>query len=161
MVRPTVNSVKHIRQFPIEDITAGTIKNASIVTVSSQSPTGATQVRVGATVKAVYIELWVLANMNAVGSMTITVEKISSGGPAMTFTDSATLNEYANKKNILYTTQGLTPENDGNPVPFLRMWIKIPKGKQRFGLGDSLAMNVSANLEDHKICGTTIFKEYY
>lgn len=79
--------------------------------------------------------------------------------PAMTFTNSATLDSYSNKKNVLYTTQGLTPDANGNPIPFVRQWFKIPKGKQRFGLTDSLVLNISANVEDVTHCGLMIYKE--
>ncbi len=78
---------------------------------------------------------------------------------AMTFTNSATLDSYTNKKNLLYITQGVSPDANGNPVPVLRQWFKIPKGKQRFGLADALILNLSANVEDMTHCGVFIYKE--
>ena len=122
---------------------------------------GSVQVREGAIISAVYIEMWILAGSSQPGSFTISLEKRIGGQPAMTFLNSATLDSYPNKKNILYTTQGLSPDANGNPVPIMRGWYKIPKGKQRFGLSDSLILNMSANVEDMSHCGVFIYKEQY
>jgi len=59
----------------------------------------------------------------------------------------------------LYTTQGLTSEQNANAVPIIRQWFKIPKGKQRFGLGDQMVLNISAAQEGVENCGMFIFKE--
>ena len=160
MVRPTINSEKHMRQIPINVTMGGTVENLVLV-LAAQNPTTVNHVRVGAVVKAVWIELWVMANMNAIGSQTVIVEKLTSGQGGPTFLQMADLHDYTNKKNIFYTTQGLTGENDTNPIPIIRQWIKIPKGKQRFGLGDQLVISLSANLEDLQHCGNVIYKEYY
>ncbi len=155
-----ITSKKHFVQQGIDSIMGGTIKNNSIV-VGVQAPaTASNQVFEGSVVKAVFVEYWLLAGGQQPGSITLTVMKRIGDSPHMTFAESAQLHTYTNKKNILYTTQGITPDANGNPIPFIRMWIKIPKGKQRFGLGDQLVVNISANVEDCTICGTAIYKEY-
>jgi len=126
--------------------------------VQNDSPDAAAHVVEGARIEAIYIELWVLAGSQQPGSITVTVEKAISGLPSPTFIEMATLDTYANKKNIFYTTQGLTPDANGNPVPFIRQWFKIPKGKQRWGREDKLKLNISANVEDCTFCGLAIFK---
>ncbi len=123
-------------------------------------PVDAREVQVGTTVKAFYFEIWLLAGSQQPGSITVTVEKIPANASLPTFTDMATLNVYPNKKNILYTTQGLTPDANGNPIPFVRQWIPIPKGKQRFGLDDKMVFTISANVEDCTFCGLVIYKGY-
>ena len=160
MVRPTINSEKHIVQFALTTATAGATVPLEIASASA-NPTTRTDVRVGATIKAVYIEIWANASMNPQGSTVMIVEKQSSGGNPANFSEMGNLHDYNNKKNIFYTTQGVTGDNNSNPIPFIRQWIKIPKGKQRFGLGDSLWLVLSPIVEDLVHCGLSIYKEYY
>ncbi len=72
------------------------------------------------------------------------------------------LGTFDNKKNILYTTQGLAPNDGvGQPVAVIRQWFKIPKSKQRFGLGDKIRLAI-ASRGDGVItyCGFATYKEY-
>ncbi len=81
----------------------------------------------------------------------------------MTTGQMAALHDYDNKKNILFTAQGLLTPNDGGQVPVLRSWYKIPKGKQRFGLADELVLSIrnnNATAIDINLCGVIIYKEY-
>ncbi len=78
----------------------------------------------------------------------------------MTAAQSAALHAYDNKKNVLYHTQGLTNDADADAIPFIRQWFKIPKGKQRFGLDDTLLLAVHSQALDHVICGFMTYKEY-
>ncbi len=140
---------------------AGTVKLFQLVeAVAVQNVTASRHVVQGASVKAIYIEMWILAGGQQPGSITMTVEKLPAGATAPNFTDMATLNSYKNKKNIFYTTQGVTGDANSNPIPFLRQWIKIPKGKQRMGLGDLIIATLSANVEDATHCGLIIYKSY-
>ncbi len=79
----------------------------------------------------------------------------------MTLAQSQNLGAYPNKKNILYTTQGILADaNDGGPtIPLIRGWIKIPKGKQRMGLDDRIVVNITA-VGALRLCGISTFKEY-
>ena len=161
MIAP-INSRKHILQIPINSVMQGTLLVTNAInSVKAGSVTADPRdVEEGAIVKAIFIELWLLAGSQQPGSVTLTFEKIVAGQIGMTFIESATLDSYKNKKNVLYTTQGLTPDANGNPVPFYRAWVKIPKGKQRFGLQDGFNINLSANVEDCSFCGLVIFKSY-
>ncbi len=81
----------------------------------------------------------------------------------MTTASMAALHDYANKKNILFTAQGLLTPTDGGQVPVVRGWYKIPKGKQRFGLTDQLFVSIrnnNATSIDINFCGLAIYKEY-
>ncbi len=160
-MRAIINSNKHIVQEGIDEVMAGTIKNLQIViAVAEPNTSNSDEVEQGSIIKAVYVEMWLLAGSQQPGSVTVTLEKVIASSTAMTFGASALLYNYANKKNILFTSQGLTPDANGNPVPFIRQWMKIPKGKQRFGLNDKLVFNISANLENVTFCGLYIYKEY-
>ena len=82
--------------------------------------------------------------------------------PNATLSDITSMNSYANKKNILYTTQGVLGDTNSNPIPAMRGWFKIPKGKQRFGLGDKLNLNITSLTADGmENCGIFIYKEYF
>ncbi len=166
MVAP-INSIKHYVHFSQSGIGAGIIQNNVIVDTVSVSAAGAasTDVEEGAVVKAVYIEFWII-NAGAEGvttQFTISIEKVPTGNPAMTFTQSQNLGAYPNKKNILYVTQGLiVSEHVAGAVPIVRAWYLIPKGKQRFGLGDRVVCNISniAGSDALTRCGISTFKEY-
>ncbi len=162
MVRPMVHSTKHYVQFPINTIATGLREvNNVIDTVSVSDKNSPVEVEEGNSVKAVYFELW-LQNEGNVGEFIMTITKDPQDATGPSFAQQATLNTFPNKKNILYTTQGLT-SNDGvsGPVNVIRDWVKIPKSKQRFGLGDRINMNIS-NVSANGLnrCGFTIFKEY-
>ncbi len=160
-MRPIITSRKHILQIPIDSRMAGTSSTTNIARAEQVADhTNVSHVDVGATVKAVYIELWLLAGSQQPGSITVTVEKLPSNLNGPTFTQMATLHTYPNKNNIFYSTQGLTPDANGNPIPFIRQWIKIPKGKQRMSINDKLVFTVSANVEDISTCGLIIYKDY-
>ncbi len=162
MVRPQVHSTKHYVQFPFNDIAAGVVENnLAVISVDVLDKNLDSDIEEGNSVKAVYFEMW-LQNASNDSEFILTISKnpVNTIGP--TFLEMANLNNFVNKKNVLYTTQGLA-QNDGvsGPVPVLRGWIKIPKSKQRFGLGDTLSMsisNVSAGVL-HR-CGFCTYKEY-
>ncbi len=145
----------------IDTQAAAGVKSITLVNAVAVPGTSAEEVRQGSVIKAIFIEMWGGSVDTTVGSVTIIVEKLSGGQPNITFAQMAALDTYPNKKNILYTSQGLTPEFGTNPVAWIRQWVKIPKGKQRFGLADRLKISLSANLQGFSHCGLAIYKEYY
>ncbi len=160
MVRPTINSEKHIVQIPFNTSTVGVTRNNSIV-IAKAAPSNNKHVREGALVKAVYVELWVNGSTSAQGTQITIFEKTVSGQiPAIT-AQMIALNDYPNKKNVLFTSQGLTSDAITNAVPILRQWIKIPKGKQRMGLGDEITLSIVSQVTDLAFCGIAIYKEYF
>ncbi len=160
MVRATINSEKHIVQKTLATTALGAIANLIIVE-AAVAPSAAQDIRVGAIVKAVWIEFWVTSDDTGQGSFTWSIEKRPGGNTAMTYANSIALNSYANKKNILKSGMGLTAGTGDNPAAFMRELILIPKGKQRFGLTDKLYLNVSGISNGINTCGFMIFKEYF
>ncbi len=162
MVRPMVHSTKHYVQFPVNQIGTGTREINSVVTaVAVVDKNLSSEVEEGSTIKAVFFELW-LQNEGTLGEFIVTITKDLGGDNGPSFAEMAALSTYDNKKNVLYTTQGLTP-NDGvsGPINVIRGWIKVPKSKQRFGLGDRINLNISnVSANDLVRCGFTTFKEY-
>ncbi len=163
MTRPIVHSVKHYVQFPIDQIATGTIQNVLLARgVESTVANLATEVAEGTLIKAIQIQL-LLQNTGTLGEFIVIVEKVIAGLTGPTFAQAAALFTYQNKKNIFFVSQGLT-SNDGvgNPQQIMgpNDWFKIPKGKQRMGLGDGIMLsiaNVSAN--DLNRCGKAVYKE--
>ncbi len=127
--------------------------------VVSTSANLANEVVEGAIVKAVFIEMWLRGQDTSAGSALVSFVKVPDG-QGLSFGDQADLFSYNNKKNVLYHTQGLVNHSMDGATPFLRQWFKIPKGKQRMGLGDELLLGVSAQALDVNICGFAVYKEY-
>ncbi len=160
-MKPIIHSTKHIVQAPISQVGTGTRENLLIVqAVQSTVANSSTEVEEGAIVKAVYVEMW-LQNKAALGHSIVILEKTPDGSQGATFTEMGDLFTYTNKKNILFTHEGLTSDDAiGNPLPVIRQWFKIPKGKQRFGLGDRLVLTISnPSSVDLNRCGMFIYKE--
>ncbi len=161
-MRPVIHSQKHYVQ--MSRFTIGTVAAVSVDLVIATEGTVANavdEVIEGALVKAVYIELWLLDAGNA-GSAVVTLTKSPINNTGPTFTQSNALGVFANKKNVLFTHQGLT-NNDGIDPPrvVMRGWYKIPKSKQRFGLGDRLSLVIANNsAQDLFACGFATYKEY-
>ncbi len=159
-MRPRVHTEKHIIQNSLFTIASGAISNR-LIGAAVAAPSTLQDVREGSTISAVYAEMWVITDDAASGTVIVTLEKISSGGPLMTAADSALLNDYPNKKNILYTQMGLIAPNVQYPTNVIKGWLKIPKGKQRFSLGDQLRLNIHAQSNGISACGFFIYKEQF
>ncbi len=161
-MRPVIHSVKHYRQIPINQIATGVLESTVLVAAVESTVANTNQeVAEGTLVKAIYVELW-LQNQGNLGEFIATLTKVPEAGTGPTFAEHANLFSYTNKKNILYTTQGLTP-NDAisGPIAVMRQWFKIPKTKQRFGLGDRVILSISnVSSQDLNRCGLSIYKEY-
>ncbi len=160
-MRPVINSEKKIVQLAQSEVAAGTLTSIQVARARDTPDVAAIpDVQTGTVIKAIYVEFWIIGAAAAPVSFNMNVEKTPGVAAAMTFTESVTLNAYANKKNVLYVTQGLIGDDTTNPVPVIRSWIKIPKGKQRLGLDDRLRINVSALGASLDICGVVIYKAY-
>ncbi len=161
-MRAPIHSVKHYIQQSLATVTGGALVN---FTIAKARPTAsiinAEDIVEGSVVKAVFVEMWVRSSEISPGTILVSLVKIPGIGAITTFADIVALNNYDNKKNVLYHTQGLTNDADANAVPFLRQWFKIPKGKQRFGLDDRLVLAVASQAAiDNVICGFATYKEY-
>ena len=162
MVRPTINSVKHVNQYTLAEVGPAAKTNLVIAkTVQGPDANLPSEVREGAVIKAVYLELWFLGTGQQPTTIFCFVEKITSEQGSGSFTALQNVFTYGNKANILEMHQGVVGDANTNPVPFWRGWIKIPKGKQRFRNGDELNISISSITEATQWCGLSIFKEYF
>ncbi len=147
---------------PFNAISTGVRENIVLVdSVNAPDANLANEVPEGTEIRAVFIELWTQNSAND-GHEVLILEKCSQDQGGASFAEMAALFTYNNKKNIFFTHEGLT-SNDaiGNPIPVMHGWFKIPKGKQRFGLGDSLILTLS-NPSSNSLnrCGIAIYKGY-
>ncbi len=161
MVRPTINSEKHIVQIGFNNADIGTTTTQNLVQVVQGATAGAREVRVGAVVKAIYIELWFQGEGMTTGTSIAILEKAITGLDPPSTLEMLDLHDYANKKNIIFTHQGLSSDQNTNAVPIMRGWYNIPKGKQRMSLGDRWDLQFLAQVDGFNFCGLAIFKEYF
>ncbi len=163
MLAPIV-SKKHYVQTGLTNIAVAAILNIEIADSVLAPAAALNEVVEGSVVKAVFIEIWALGNSAAgnFGAFNMTIEKRGQGSPAMTNTQSLNLGSYPNKKNILYTTQGvLSTGSVSAAIPLIRQWFAIPKGKQRMGIGDKIVLNLSnISAIGYDVCGIYTYKEY-
>ncbi len=161
-MRPMVHTEKHINQFSLFTVASGAIVVLNIAKgEATPLATDPADVREGCTIASVFVELWITTDDATAGSSIVTIEKRVSGLGSMAAGDSAALNVYDNKKNVFHTQMGLTPGNTQYPMATIKGWFKIPKGKQRFGLGDKLVINVHGQSNGLNGCGFVVFKEQY
>ncbi len=159
-----INSIKHYVQQTLSTVTSGATSERLVASaVVAPAASNTFDVTQGSVIKAVYIELWLIgagsAGVNS--SFQVNLEKRTNLTTSFSITNANNLGSYENKKNILYTTQGIVASEQGSgAVPVMRGWLKVPKGKQRMGLGDELAINISALAVDIQICGFFTYKEY-
>ncbi len=159
-----INSIKHFVHLARTVIASATILNVVIVHGAVAPGVSTTsEVTEGSVVKAVYVEMWLHSNVTTGGTTSafnVTVEKRPANAAAMTNVNASNLQSYANKKNILYTTQGVLGPDAAQAVPILRQWIAIPKGKQRIGFEDDIVININSITGALSACGIFIYKEY-
>ncbi len=161
-MRPVINTSKRYNQYTITTIALGSIGQEFVVkSVAAPNAAVTSEVREGSKVSAVYIEMWIGSDDATVSSFNFSVEKIPGNGAFMTTAQASLLNTYPNKKNILYTAQGLIPPTNQSAIPVIRQWIKIPKSKQRMGLDDRIVLNMKAISNGINYCGFSLFKEQY
>ncbi len=163
-MKAVIHSRKHIFQMSQATVAQAAVVDNIIAQSIEAHSTVPFQILEGASLKACYVEFWVSQDSaSVVGSYTVILYINPGNTPIVTTAQMAALHDYPNKKNILFTAQGLLTPNDGGQVPVLRGWYKIPKGKQRFGLNTSLNIairNNNATAIDINLCGVAIYKEY-
>ncbi len=161
MVRPVIHSVKHYVQYSIATVTGGVVTSNNIVkSVAVDAVDQVDEVAEGSIIKAVYFELWIRSGSTTGSSGQAIIYKKVGDATHPSATDMAALGDWDNKKNVLYTTMGLFNDQDADAQIIYKGWVKIPKGKQRFGLGDILAFAVYTPTIDAQICGFATYKEY-
>ncbi len=158
-MRPIIHTIKHYSHTAVVVVASGSLNQITIANaiVKGAARTNAFDVEEGSIIKAVYLEYWI-SGVTLDKTATWVFLKRPAGVTSPTFAQMANLGSYPNKKNIFSSGQGLAPTG-GNILPVFKEWFKIPKGKQRMGLGDILQINVAAVGTNVNVCGLTTYKE--
>ncbi len=161
MVRPIVHSTKHYVQHSLATATGGAVLNGQIaVAVDVGAKNIPAECEEGNSIKAIYVENWIRAGSTTPSSGQFIIYKKGGDTTNPSATDMANLHDWDNKKNIFYTTMGLFNDQNAAAIPVAKEWFKVPKGKQRMGLGDSLNWAFFCPTIDCHSCGFETFKEY-
>ncbi len=162
-MRSPIHSNKHYVSSTNATTVSGTVKKITWAkAVAQNAVTAAQDVVEGSVVKALYIELWFLGQ-GATGidtQVNTIIEKVVAGQASATAANLANLQAYPNKKNVFFSMQGVMGDKFTNSVPLFRSWMKLPKGKQRMGLGDSIVMSTVSTGQSMQTCGMSTYKEY-
>ncbi len=162
-MRPVIHSVKYYVQSENQTVASGARVSVAIIDAApAPATTNTFDVQEGAIIRAFFLEIWVKSNASA-GTDTkfqLLIEKNPSGGTPATFTQMNNLASYDNKKNILFFSQGVIGDLTTQGIPVVRQWFKVPKSKQRFGLGDRVLFAVSSTAAEINVCGFSTYKEY-
>ncbi len=160
-MRPIISSEKHIVQHTLTTAAAGAVTSVLIANATTASAKNLqTEVLIGAVVKAIYVEMWVVTDDATPGSIVWILEKVPANQVSATAAQMASLGTYTNKKNILQSGMGLIGDNAQFPTNLMKGWIKVPKGKQRQGIGDVFRFTILAQTNGINTCGFFIYKEY-
>ncbi len=159
-MKPVIHSEKHYIQNSLSTVASGALEQVSIAVCVDTVGTTNTDVAVGAILKAIYVEDWSKSASETVANFVFAIIKLPNGLNAPSTAQMANLNDYNNKNNIIYLTQGLASNGSTQPIPLSKGWYKIPKGKQRMSLGDKWVTVFFAQVTDQNHCGMFVFKEY-
>ncbi len=161
-MRPPIVSRKHIVQFTQYTVNSATVTtHVPVKAVPIQDVNSNFEVVEGSVVKAIFVEMWLLGAGTFQSTFVVIIEKLPVNAASPTFTEMTSLDSYDNKKNVLFISQGVLAGSGGNPTPVLRQWIKIPRGKQRFGLQDEINISIAAIGSDNITgCEFEVYKSY-
>ncbi len=159
-----INAVKHYVPATNSLTTSGSVRNQTVALAvpNTALPVNAGDVKEGSVIKAIFLEYW-CGGAGATGADTqfsLAFYKQQGGTNAMVAADLLNPGAYDNKKNIIFFSQGVIMGSDTQAVPLLRQWFKIPKGKQRMGLGDIWKVGMTPTGESINNCGFATYKEY-
>ncbi len=162
-MKSPINSTKHYVQMSLATVAAAAVTNTELVDAIALASVGAgaEECRSGCVIKAIYIELWVRGQDTSPGAFQVALTKVDGGGSNPTFANMGNMMDFEGKKQVFYFSQGLSNVSGADAVPVFRGWLKIPKGKQRFGLRDKFIVSVAALALDVNFCGFATYKEYY
>ncbi len=162
---PGINTVKHYVQYTNAALSSGII-NTNIIAegvINTALPVNTHDIKEGSNLYRVYLELWLKGTGSSDGDtqFNLAVYRNPSGDHTMIAADLNNLMAYSNKKNIMFASQGvLSGAGAGQSVAIIRQWIKIPKGKRRFGPDDTLEYAIMTTGTGMQRCGLAVYKEF-
>ncbi len=159
-----INTVKHYVGQPRVSLGLGLSQSLEIAdVVPAPVSNDREKVAAGSVIKSIHFEYWIVGNgaSGTTSQFVFTIEKVPSGVSDPTFADLLNLGGYDNKKNVLFSSQGIIASAaGGQSVPIVRDWILIPKGKQRMGHKDRIVISFATVEQPLAFCGISTYKEY-
>ncbi len=157
-----IHTIKHYVHHTNAFTASAAVRGQAPVVVVSGLPSSAGETKEGSVIKAVFIEVWLQsqATTGDTCQFAFIIVKTPAGAANPTAAEMLNLGAYDNKKNILFTSQGVLGDLNTQAVPIHRDWVRIPKGKQRFGLGDRLVWMLAPIGFGMQSCGISTYKEY-
>ncbi len=159
-----INTIKHMVTETNTAVASGARKTVIVANcVVAPANADTTQVKEGSVIQALHLELWIRGE-GADGVDTqqnVYVEKVPAAATAMTYTQALNPMSYPNKRNIIFSSQGVLGDKTTNPIAILNGWYLVPKGKQRMALGDKWIITIAATGQPVGVCGLWIYKENY
>ncbi len=121
-MKPVIHSQKHYVQASLFTASGGAAAHTVVVdAVALGDVTTPNEVIEGATVKAVFVEMWLKSGeVSELCTANWILYKCPAGVGAVTFTQMQTLSDYPNKKNILVSGQGLVNNEGANAIAIIR-----------------------------------------
>lgn len=164
-LRP-VSSEKHYVILGPTTIAAGVVLKSDIArSVTLSAANAATEVPIGAHVKAVFIELWVSSDTSTTNFSQVDLMVAKPKSSELTSMTHATMllpNALPFKNVIFLRSKGnVQSKTDAGFIPFLRGWIKIPRSHQRFAQDDVLALAMAGTTGAILVCGVITYKYTY
>ncbi len=161
MVRPMVHSSKHYVQNSLATIVGGAKLDIILASAVVAPAAALNEIAEGSSLKACFLEQWLRSSEASPGTFIAALYKSPGSGVSFSAAQMAGMGSSENKKNVLWFGQGLLNDNNADATAIMRSWYKIPKSKQRFGLGDRLILTIFAQAAiDLVSCGFTTYKEY-
>ncbi len=159
-MRPPINSIKHYVQAVLTPVASGVSSSFTIANAVAKggTRTNTNDVEEGCVIKNIYIEIWLHID-DANGTLTGAFFKLPQGATDITNAEMTNLQSFVGKKNIFEVHMGLGPSG-GNIIPMFRGWYKVPKGKQRMGVGDIIKCKFAFAGSAGDWCGFATYKEY-
>ena len=151
-------STKNVVQNSNFDIVAGTQTDENLVTVPATHSGGTNEVRMGARIKAVWLELYMFSGgIASARNISFAALYFSPGGiagsPVLSTLGSSNLRHF-----VFFFTRGIPgTQVSGSPLVW-RGWIRIPKKFQKYAEGDVLRLVLRNDVDTGSYCFTAIYK---
>ncbi len=153
-----INSVKNILDTTQLGIAAATVTNVTVSTAVNDYTGGVTDVPIGCKIKSIY--LFVQIQQDAVNSNVDWYIWQNPGGALATIPVPGAVGGVATRKYVLHEEKGIPgPVNNGSPPLTFRGVIRIPRGRQRQGEGDTIQMKLRGAAV-YNFCVKAIYKFY-
>ncbi len=155
-------SIKHYVAYTNASTASAGIRTTELVSAVAEGATRSATSTIweGSHVQTIFIEYWLVStHASNTTQFVVALILLPSGTDPPTASEMLNLGAYANKKNILYVTQGVLGPVGTQAVPVMREWHLIPTGKTRMGITDKVVICLAPVGTAIQNCGISTYKE--